>query len=352
MADSPDAHTPASRKMTRAVIHLVLVVSTIVCFLAGWFISYLLNPAPLSKDPAVVITIPKGMSTRQIFTLLAENKLIHDDSRFFLLVKLMGDSAILQAGEFLLHTNQRPTQLIQELSEARPVAHAVTIPEGLRLEQIADRFARDGWADRYRFLEAARDPELAREFGIKGVDSLEGYLFPDTYHLVRSGGDERMLVRMMVKRALAVWDSFGNVDDRALSRHQIFTLASIIEKESANNEEKPVIAGVFFNRLKKKMRLQSDPTVIYGIKNFDGNLKRSDLRKPTPYNTYTIPALPPGPICSPGKESLKAVLWPADVSYLYFVSKNNGTHHFSKTLREHNNAVRKYQKSRKQNKKS
>ena len=132
-----------------------------------------------------------------------------------------------------------------------------------------------------------------------------------------------------------------------MDRQEIFTLASIIEKESARDSERPIIAAVFLNRLKKKMRLQADPTVIYGIKDFDGDLTRTHLRTPTPYNTYTIHGLPPGPICSPGKKSIEAVLNPASVDYLYFVSKNNGTHHFSKTLREHNRAVRKYQKQRK-----
>ncbi len=339
-----------SRPVIRKIWLVSLFLFIVAGYTCGWFFSYLLNPAPVAEEARIIVTIPQGMSTRQIYRLFVENKLVHDDLRFLLLVNLMGDTARLQAGEFLLRTNQTPVQLIRELSTARPVAHKVTIPEGLRLEQIAERFARDGWVDRDRFLEAAHDPELIHELGLEEMDSLEGYLFPDTYHLARIGGDERTLIRMMVTRAGKIWDSFGDVDLHGLSKHQVYTLASIVEKESADNEEKPIIAGVFFNRLKKKMRLQSDPTVIYGIEHFDGKLKRSHLRKPTPYNTYTIPALPPGPICSPGKQSLQAVLWPATVDYFYFVSKNNGTHYFSRTLSEHNKAVRTYRKKKKKKK--
>ena len=150
---------------------------------------------------------------------------------------------------------------------------------------------------------------------------------------------------MMVNNFLAVWKEITADSTSDQVRQQILVLASIIEKETADPTERPLIARVFLNRLEKKMRLQSDPTVIYGLDNFSGNLTRKDLKEKTPYNTYTIPGLPPGPICNPGKESITAVLHPADAPYYYFVSKNDGTHYFSTTLREHNQAVRKYQKT-------
>ena len=140
------------------------------------------------------------------------------------------------------------------------------------------------------------------------------------------------------------WEALAK--SRGLSRHQVVTLASIIEKETGSPEERPLISSVFHNRLKQKMRLQSDPTVIYGIANFNGNLTRRDLKTPTPYNTYTIKGLPPGPIANPGRQSLEAALFPAESKFRYFVSKNDTTHYFSETLKEHNRAVRKYQRGR------
>ena len=331
----------------RAFLRLALVLFLGVATAAGWFCYYLFSPGPETEESAVIVEIPKGVSTRQIAALLAEKKLIHDDIRFLLLARLIGKHARLQAGEFKLRTGQRPRDLIEELSRARPVAHVVTIPEGMRIEQVAEIFSKGGWGDEERFVAAANDATLIEKYKIDPADSLEGYLFPDTYHLVKSGGNENDLIEMMVKRALEVWDKVSAGKQSSLSRQEIFTLASIIEKESARDAERPIIAAVFHNRLKKKMRLQSDPTVIYGIEDFDGDLTRTHLKTPNPYNTYTIPGLPPGPICSPGEKSIEAALNPAPVDYLYFVSKNNGTHQFSKTLREHNRAVRKYQKRRK-----
>ena len=326
---------------------MVLVLFLGSAVLVGWFCWYLLAPGPTADEPMVIVEIPKGNSSRQVAALLAEKKLIHEDIRFLILVKIMGKSARLQAGEFKLHTGQRPRDVIEELSQARPVVHVVTIPEGMRISEVARIFAAGGWGDAARFVSAAEDNVLIEKYNIGPVDSLEGYLFPDTYHLVKSSGDETDLVEMMVQRAIQVWDTVSSGRQSRLDRQEVFTLASIIEKESSNDNERPIIAAVFLNRLKRKMRLQSDPTVIYGIEDFDGDLTRTHLRTPTAYNTYTIHGLPPGPICSPGKKSLEAVLNPAPVEYLYFVSKNNGTHHFSKTLREHNRAVRKYQKQRK-----
>ena len=154
----------------------------------------------------------------------------------------------------------------------------------------------------------------------------------------------------MVKRFFEVTKPFKErIGASGMTFQQVITLASLIEKETGQRAERPVIASVFLNRLKRGMRLESDPTVIYGIRDFNGNLTRKDLGEPTPYNTYVIKGLPFGPIANPGEESIKAVLYPADTDYLYFVSKNNGSHHFSKTLREHNRAVQKHQKKRRKN---
>jgi UPF0755 protein len=211
------------------------------------------------------------------------------------------------------------------------------------MEEIADLFATQGWIDTNRFLALARDPDVIASFGLKGLASLEGYLFPDTYLMTRPSPGEQKILGRLVSRALEVYDSLER-GDSDLNRHQVFTLASIVEKETGKADERPVIASVFHNRLARRMKLQSDPTVSFAIEGFSGPLTKKDLRTPTPYNTYTIRGLPPGPICSPGRESLQAVLTPAESNYLYFVSKNDGSHHFSTSLGEHNRAVRTYQR--------
>ncbi|MDH3392346.1 MAG: endolytic transglycosylase MltG, partial [Desulfobulbaceae bacterium] len=242
-----------------------------------------------------------------------------------------------------------PLQVLRFMDTAKPVQYRVTVPEGWTMEQIAAVFARDHWVDPENFLQLCRDKIFIQHLGIS-ADSLEGYLFPETYTLVRGEVDEKSLITTMVHRFLTIWDGLDKPGDIKLNRHQLVTLASIVEKETGYSGERAVITGVFYNRLKKGMRLQSDPTTIYGLKDFNGNLTRADLKKETPYNTYVITGLPPGPICNPGRAALKAVLQPAKVPYYYFVSKNDGSHSFSTTLKEHNRAVYKYQKSRQRGK--
>jgi len=312
-----------------------------------WFLVYGLSPGPDVTDGSAVVFIPRGSSGKQIGKILAEQKLIFEDVRFYLLARVMARSARLQAGEFQLHTGQTPIDVIRELADARPVEHSVTIPEGLSIEETAAVLARAGWVDQARFISRAYDAVFISSLGLKEMQSLEGYLFPDTYFFVKPAPGEDVVLKKLVEQSLAVWKAIDAEHDTELSRHDVFILASMIEKESGVNSERPIIAAVFFNRLKKKMRLQSDPTVIYGLEDKSGPLRKTDLKTPTPYNTYTLPALPAGPICSPGEASLRAVYEPTDVDYLYFVAKNDGTHHFSKTLREHNLAVRTFQRVKK-----
>ncbi|MEE4165512.1 MAG: endolytic transglycosylase MltG [Desulfocapsaceae bacterium] len=334
----------------RSRVALWVTLGLFVCFLlsAAWFSHYALRPGPYIDEDLVTVFIPPGTSVKDISRLLAEKKLVYHDFRFLLLVRLMGKSARLQAGEFQLKTNQSPADLIIELAHARPLEHRVTLPEGLNIVEIADIFTAGDWVDRQRFIDLARDSMFIERLGLVGIDSLEGYLFPDTYRLVKPSKGEEGIIAMLVTRSLSIWQQLADENSSGLDRHQVFTLASMIEKETGAAGERPIIASVFFNRLKKKMKLQSDPTVIYGVSNFNGPLSRSDLKRATPYNTYIIPALPPGPICNPGAQALEAVLFPADTEYLYFVSKNDGTHHFSTSLQEHNRAVRKYQRGRKE----
>jgi UPF0755 protein len=188
------------------------------------------------------------------------------------------------------------------------------------------------------------DPKLLEEFKVPGP-SFEGYLFPETYRIQRNT-PPRKVIQTLRNQLDSKWSEEWNVRllDLQMTKHQILTLASIIEKESGNAEEQPIVASVFHNRLKRGMRLQSDPTVIYGIPNFNGNITKADLQTPTPYNTYIISGLPPGPIANPGFTAIKAALYPAETNYLYFVGNGKGKHIFSENLEQHNQAVNVFQR--------
>ncbi len=313
---------------------------------AAWFGLYVYSSVPGDHETIgheVTVVIPKGAGVRQIKQILAEEGVIQDDFRFLILVRLLKEGKRLRAGEFKVPLGLTPLQVLRFLATAQPVKYRVTIPEGWTMEQVAAAFARDQWVDPEKFLQLCRDKEFIRQQGLR-VDSLEGYLFPETYTLVRGEVDEKSLLSSMIHRFMKVWDGLDKPADLSLNRHQLVTLASIVEKETGAAVERARIAGVFYNRLNKGMPLQSDPTTIYGLENFNGNLTRADLKTETPYNTYVISGLPPGPICNPGRAALQAVLEPEKVPYYYFVSKNDGSHVFSTTLQEHNRAVYKFQK--------
>lgn len=318
---------------------------------SGWLFCYAETRAPAVSTASVTVMIPRRASATEIGRILAAASLIHADIRFLILARLSGYSKRFQAGEFRLTTGLKPLAVMRQLSEAQPVEHPVTIPEGLRAEEIAEIFAKGKWCDFNRFLHLVHDPAFIKSLGVGQPASLEGYLFPDTYDLTRLSSNAKSIIRMMVGHFKKIWAKLTRNGTGTLGLQQTVTLASIVEKETADPAERPMIASVFLNRLRLGMRLQSDPTVIYGLKNFTGNLTKEDLQHYTPYNTYLIPGLPPGPICNPGEAALAAVLRPDKGSYLYFVSKNDGTHQFSKTLAEQNRAVWKYQKEKKTGKK-
>lgn len=340
-------HNNFSNYFKKKAVRWAAFLLLIPMIFGGWLALYSLQSGPKSEAEYATITIPSGSGIRQIRHILAQGGLIHDDIRFLLLAKLLGLSRSLPAGEFRLSLGLPPGDLLRQLATARPVEYAITIPEGLRISEIADIFAAGAWCDRERFIDLAHDPEFIQSLGLQSIKSLEGYLYPDTYHLTRNIKDTKTLITMQVDRFFKVWSALPHNGTQPMSRHEIVTLASVVEKETADAGERPLIAAVFLNRLKTGMRLQSDPTVIYGLRDFSGNLTRSDLQSDHPYNTYVIPALPAGPICNPGQAAMAAVLRPADSDFVYFVSKNNGTHHFSKNLSEHNQAVREYQLKRK-----
>ncbi len=288
--------------------------------------------------------IPEGTPFQQVAVLLEREELIRSRQAFVFLGKMQEAERKIHPGEYELNAAMAPEEMLAKLLAGRVLLHSVTIPEGYTIKQIADVVAEHGITDREEFLKAVSDTSFIKSLGIS-ADTLEGYLYPDTYRFPRrTSGKE--VIRTMVDQLGQVmtpeWQA--RAKDLHMTVHEVLTLASVIEKETGAGDERPHISSVFHNRLKKKIPLQSDPTVIYGLPNFDGNLRKKDLSDPSPYNTYRWAGLPPGPIASPGAASIRAALYPMLSSDLYFVSKNDGTHHFSATLVEHNKAVEKYQK--------
>ena len=249
------------------------------------------------------------MALSQVAAALETEGLIGSRRLLLLWARPMGYGRHLKSGEYLLSASMPPLKILEILSSGKVMTHVVTIPEGFSREQIGRLLEGRGLVNKAAFLALSGDAETAKAYGIN-VPGLEGYLFPDTYHLSR-GMTPQAVIDVMVKRFFSVVEPLTeSVRQSGMSLEQVVTLASIVEKETGVPEERPLIAGVFLNRLKRNMRLESDPTVIYGIDPFDGNLKKEDLRAHTPYNTYLISGLPPGPISSPGLEAIKAVLSP------------------------------------------
>lgn len=292
-----------------------------------------------------VIAVQEGMSLKEAADRLEDEGVITNRTLFMLWARLMGYSKRIKAGEYRLSSSMAPIRIIDILTRGVIITHSVTIPEGFSMKQIAALLSEKGLSDEKEFLSLAEDPETLKKHGISGP-SLEGYLYPDTYHFGK-GLSASTIIDTMIRRFRQVVEPYTErIEGSGMTMEEVLTLASIVEKETGSAEERPVIASVFLNRMRKHMRLESDPTVIYGISKFSGNLRREDLSEPTLYNTYVIRGLPPGPIASPGLESIKAILFPKETDYLYFVSKNDGSHFFSKTIEEHNRAVIKYQKKR------
>ncbi|MDI7248772.1 MAG: endolytic transglycosylase MltG [Bacillota bacterium] len=304
------------------------------------------RPVDTASGATVRVVIPAGSSVESIGEILYRSGLVRHPLVFRALVEWMGVSTRLRAGEYDLSPAMSLREIIRRLVKGEVVTYPFTVPEGFNVEQIADLLASLGLADRDRFLEAASRAELAPAplpDPARVRYPLEGYLFPDTYRVPR-GTSEPELVSLMVRRFQQVWE--GELARKAaaqgISVHEVVTLASIVEKETGVPEERPLVAGVFWNRLKRGMPLQADPTVLYALGKVGESPLRRDLQVDSPYNTYLYAGLPPGPIANPGEASLRAVLEPAAIDYLYFVARGDGTHHFSRTLREHLEAVRRY----------
>ena len=321
-------------------ILLVLVVVSALTMIWAW--SFLNSPAQ-DEGREVLITIPSGSSFVSASQLLVDAGVVKSLRVFVFLGKIKGLSNSIQAGELMFDTGMTPNQVLEVLARGKAVSYQVTIPEGYNVGMVTALLAQKGLGEADRFLELALDPDFSRGLGVP-ANSLEGFLFPDTYSWPKGLSEEDILGRMVARYKNVFTEAMrSRASDIGMTELEVVTIASIIEKETGAPQEREQVSAVFHNRLKKGYRLQTDPTVIYGLKDFNGNLTKKDLQTDHPYNTYTRSGLPVGPIANPGEASLKAALNPASVSYLYFVAKGDGTHVFSNTLVEHNKAVAIYQ---------
>jgi UPF0755 protein len=334
--------------MRKKLLIICAAAGLIVLFAAVAFLSRYQSFLSTATAPpaAVEMTIERGDSFKKVAELLHRRQVVSDLFFLELLARREKVATRIKAGDYRFEAKATPGEILKRLVDGDIVLRQLTLPEGLTVREIARRMAEKELAEEEAVIDLAFNAEFAEKLGVE-AGSLEGYLFPETYSFPKKTVTKEFLEMMVdMFRAKLTEDILKGAEERDLDLHQLVTLASIIQKESGNREEMPLISAVFHNRLKRGIALQADPTVIYGIKDFDGNLTRKHLRTPTPYNTYTQRGLPAGPIANPGLEALSAAAFPADVKYLYFVSRGDGTHIFSKTLREHNRAVLKYQKRR------
>jgi len=325
---------------------LVFFAFLCVCGFAGWRLySFLTTPGPALARPTIVF-VHEGATLRTTARLLADRGVVNNARLFSWWAQLTGADRKIKQGEYSFTVPLSPLAVLNILTSGEGLRYVITVTEGMNLRQIAALLAARGLGAQESFLCLNTDPAFLAAWGLP-PQGLEGYLYPDTYHFSRSASPEEILGRMVRRFYTAISPAMYRQADRlGFSLHEIITLASLIEKETGVGSERSLIAAVFHNRLRKRMLLQCDPTVIYGIENFDGNLTRQHLLTPTLYNTYLFPGLPPGPIANPGVSAIEAALNPAKFNYLYFVSRGDGTHIFSSDLAAHNRAVQRFQRGR------
>jgi UPF0755 protein len=325
--------------------NVFIITLSLVALLVVYSAVELMIPLPFGNK-AIEFEIPRGATYRQVVDALAAKGMVRDKWVFHLLGRVTGVDRKIKAGYYPLWGTMSPFQIFKAIRAGKIIEYEITIVPGDSLREITGKFAAVPVFDVAEFQELCADREFLNSLDID-APTLEGYLFPDTYRFPKGLGMKEVLI-MMVNRLRESYDEdmMASMLERDISEKDMLTMASIVEKEAVADSERPVIAAVYFNRLRKSMLLQADPTAVYGIKASDEKITKKDLLRKTPYNTYVTRGLPPGPIASPGLKSIEAVLNPAKVPYLFFVSNNDGTHNFSVTLGEHAEAVRAYREKK------
>jgi len=333
----------------RALRVLALLSMMIVAGLGGLFLASRLVTAPYKgfSGPEVFVDIPRGTSVPEIGRILHRAGVVSHPRLFGWYVRLAYPTSSLKAGEYRFDRASSMREVAGKLSRGEVYVIKVTVPEGFSRADIVGLLVENGIGTTDKLMAATRDTKLIAKLDSRATD-LEGYLFPDTYFFSRRIS-EKEVVQRMVSRFLGAWtpERQKKAQELNMTLREVLTLASIVEKETALPAERPLVSAVFHNRLKKNIALGSDPTVIYSVKlvkEYDGVIHQSDLKLDSPYNTYIYYGLPPGPIASPGLASIEAALSPAEVNYLYFVSRNDGSHLFTENYQEHLRGVRQYQR--------
>lgn len=331
------------KKLLVSLLSLFVIVVLIVGFVGFHFV----NSKPSDSTEVVIFEVVPAQSFIRVASELEDIHLIQNAKLFSWYARIRGEAHKMKVGEYALRRNMTPSEVLSVITSGKSIARPFTVTEGLNIYEIADLYQAQGFGTRDEFLKLCLDKEFIKSMLGEERDSLEGYLFPETYQLTKFT-KAKELIRAMVFRFHEVYKNIEAQNKiKGLTKHQIVTLASIVEKETGAPEERPRISSVFHNRLQKKMRLQTDPTIIYGLADLEKKtvykITKADILRPTRYNTYVIKGLPPGPIGNPGKEALLAAVQPEATDFLYFVSQNDGTHVFSHSYDSHNKAVRKFQ---------
>ncbi|MGM0418124.1 MAG: endolytic transglycosylase MltG [Thermodesulfobacteriota bacterium] len=335
-----------SKKIQIPLLTILIIVFVIALIFFYDLKKFSSTPTSFKKTETQIFTIEKGQSFSRTAVELKKKNLINNIIKFKILAKLNKKERKIQAGEYSLSPAMTPDQILTMFVKGRVNLVKLTIPEGYTIFQIAAELEKKNICKSKNFTEKTNDKDLLYKYSIPGP-SFEGYLYPETYFFKKDSDPEKIIQTMVSSfKNHYTKDLKKRASEIGFTDHEAVTLASIIEKETGKKSEREIISSVFHNRLKKGMRLETDPTVIYGIKDFDGNIKKRDLQHKTPYNTYMIKGLPPGPIANPGIKSIKAALYPAETDYLFFVSKKDGSHYFSTSYKEHLKAVNKYQLGR------
>ncbi len=323
----------------------------------GWKYLQFKHATPMSayqtSKQYTYFDVHSGLGARRLAKELYEKHIVTSAFWFSVYLRFNGGFRSVRAADYRFSSDMTVHDVVRVLQSGISYGISVTVPEGHNIHQIAGLLDAVRPTLKQEWLELQSNSMalkgLAKQFGLPVLErGLEGYLFPDTYVIERKA-TAIDFARQMLRRHVAVVQSFlknsadSGVWAGGLSNEKIIILASMVEKETGASFERPIIASVFHNRLKKKMRLQSDPTVIYGIKNYSGNITKQDLLTPSPYNTYTLPGLPYGPIANPGLDAVRAVVYPEVTRYLYFVSRNDGTHQFTENYQDHLQAVKSFQ---------
>ena len=333
--------------MVRKTVKIVLFAAVVLpIFLSAW-LSFEFYFAPKTSPKQIFFVVDKGQGVHDISLNLKEKGIIKNRQSFVLGYKIYYSSKSLKAGEYMFNLPVSPKDIIKVLTDGKVYLHSLTIPEGLTRKEIARHLESLNFADEEEFLAASSKTKIISSLDNEATN-LEGYLFPETYHFPKGISADK-IISTLVSQFKEVFSKEWQkrASEIEMTPREVVVLASLIEKETYLSEEKKLVSAVFHNRLRIRMKLDCDPTIIYVLKEqgtFNGRLLKKDLKLQSPYNTYRNRGLPPGPICSPGRESIEAALYPAQEKYLYFVSKKDGSHHFSANFKDHQNAVRRYRK--------